>query len=149
MTIEPIRVSFTVGATPQAAYDLWARRIDAWWPPAKSFAGGDVTVVFEAEPGGRIFERANDGSERDWGRVTAAEPPRRLAYTWHLMFDASDATDVEVTFTPEGDGTRVELVHSGWERLGAEIGRERRDRNEAGWSAIARVFATAVGEHAG
>ena len=62
------------------------------------------------------------------------EPPQRLVYLWHLRFDRSDATEVEITFTG-GDETAVTIVHSGWERLGA-VGPERRERNERGWAGL-------------
>ena len=47
------------------------------------------------------------------------DPPQRLVYLWHLRFDRSDATEVEVSFEPAGEGTAVTIVHRGWERLGA------------------------------
>ena len=68
--------------------------------------------------------------------MTVWEPPRRLGYTWHLNRDRSDATDVEIRFMAEGEAaTRVEIEHTGWERLGAE-GTGWRDRNEGGWSTL-------------
>ena len=61
-------------------------------------------VVLEPWLGGRIFERTPDGAEIDWGEITAWEPPGRLAYLWHIRRDRADATDVEITFVPLGDG---------------------------------------------
>lgn len=78
-----------------------------------------LTLTFEPHVGGRIYERTPAGVEHVWGEVLAWEPPRRLAYLWHLRFDRSDATEVEVTFEPDGDSTAAKIVHSGWERLGA------------------------------
>jgi len=81
--------------------------------------GDPDAVVLEPHAGGRIYERTHDGREVDWGEITAWEPPRRLAYLWHIRRDRLDATDVEITFTDRGDGTtRVEIIHSGRERLG-------------------------------
>ena len=68
--------------------------------------------------------------------MTVWEPPRRLAYTWHLRADRADATDVEIRFVPARGGTRVEIEHRGWERLGADRGRDWRDRNHGGWSTL-------------
>jgi len=67
--------------------------------------------------------------------VLAWEPPRRLRYLGHLRFDRADATDVEITFEPEGAGTVVTIVHSGWERLGAQ-GPDRRERNRRRWGGL-------------
>jgi uncharacterized protein YndB with AHSA1/START domain len=68
---------------------------------------------------------------------------RRLAYLWHIRRDRADATDVEITFVPLDDGrTRVDIVHTGWERLGAE-GRSWRDANAGGWNGLLPHFAAA------
>jgi uncharacterized protein YndB with AHSA1/START domain len=90
--------------------------------------------------GGRIYERTGNGREFDWGEVTRWEPPDRLAYLWHIRRDRSDATDVEITFVDRGDGsTRVEIRHTGWERLGAP-GAAWRDANRGGWAGLLPHF---------
>jgi uncharacterized protein YndB with AHSA1/START domain len=83
-----------------------------------------------------------EGEEHDWGEVLAWEPPRRLAYLWHLRFDRSDATEVDVTFTEAPEGTAVRIVHRGWERLGAK-GLERRARNRKGWAGVIEHYSQA------
>ena len=70
------------------------------------------------------------------------EPPRRLVYLWHLRFDRADATEVEVSFEPAGDGTAVTIVHRGWERLGAAA-EERREHNERGWAGVLEHYRAA------
>ncbi len=75
---------------------------------------------------GRLVERAVDGTESVWGEVLAWEPPHRLVLTWHPGGDATVASEVEVRFAPDGDGTRVELEHRGWEPFGAEAASVRR-----------------------
>ena len=135
--IEPIRLSFEVACPPEKAFRTWTERIATWWPADHTVTGeGDLLVVLEPRVGGRLFERTRGGDEHDWGRVTVWEPPRRLGYTWHLRADRSDATDVEIRFVPAGGGTRVEIEHRGWERLGAERGRDWRDRNFGGWGTL-------------
>ncbi len=57
---------------------------------------------------------------------------------------SDDATDVELTFVDLGDGrTRLEIVHSGWDRLGAE-GDAWRNANTAGWSSLVPCFVAAA-----
>jgi hypothetical protein len=41
-----------------------------------------------------------------------------VAFTWHPGHAEAEAMDVDVRFTRDGDGTRVELEHRGFERLG-------------------------------
>jgi hypothetical protein len=94
--------------------------------------------------GGRLFERTPDGTEIDWGEITLWSPPRRLGYLWHIGRDRTDATDVELTFVDLGNGrTRLDIVHSGWDRLGTE-GPAWRQANTSGWDAlIPRLVAAA------
>ncbi len=106
----------------------------------RCLSGDPVAVVLEPCPGGRIYEQTSDGTEIVWGEITTWDPPRRLSYLWHIRRDRSDATDVEITFSEAGDGsTTVEIVHTGWERLGV-AGPAWRDSNEGGWAHLIPHF---------
>ena len=106
-------------------------------------SGNPDEIVLEARPGGQIYE-TSAGVKHPWGEVTVWEPPRRLAYLWHLGRDRGDATEVDVRFVDEGgDRTRIEIEHSGWERLG-DTADTWRDRNRAGWDSLLPHFAQAV-----
>src|SRR5688500_2887976 len=143
--MEPLVVGFTVDCPPERSFELWAQRTSLWWPRGHSVsAGPGLTVTVDARPGGRIYERTPEGEEHDWGEVLAWEPPGRLVYLWHLRFDRADATEVEVTFRPSGEGTAVSIVHRGWERLGAK-GPERRERTKAGWASVIEPYQRACG----
>jgi uncharacterized protein YndB with AHSA1/START domain len=135
--IEPLRLSFEVDCRAEHAFEVWTTRTSRWWPASHTVSAEDgLDVVFEGRAGGRIFERTTSGTEHDWGEVMVWEPPRRLVYLWHLRVDRADATEVEIRFDDAGEaGTRVEIEHRGWERLGAD-GRGRRDANRAGWGSL-------------
>ena len=124
---------------------MWTTRFTQWWPSGHSASGDpDTVVTLEPGVGGRIFERTPDGVEIDWGEVTAWEPPRRLGYLWHIGRERTDATDVEVVFADAGDGTtELQIVHSGWERLGDD-GSAWRSANTAGWSELVPAFRDAA-----
>lgn len=115
-----LRKTVTVAAPPERAFHLFTEGISTWWPLATHSVAAERAdaAVFEPHEDGRIYERTRDGDEHEWGRVTAWEPPVRVAYTWHPGRGPDTAQDVEVRFTPAGEGTHVELVHTGWERLG-------------------------------
>ena len=139
--IEPVRLAFEVDCAPPDAFATWTTDISTWWPRDHTVSGERTAVIcFEPGPGGRIFERTTAGHEIEWGQVVEWEPPSRLAYVWHLGSARDQATDVRVTFTPAGEGrTAVELVHTGWERLGADH-RQRRDRNQVGWTDVVERY---------
>ena len=146
-TIPAIRHSVTVQASPAKAFDLWVGRIAEWWPLDTHSIGQEAgrvpdTVVFEQRVGGRLFERSDDG-EQKWADVLVFEPPHRFVIGWKVNSKWPDATEVEVTFTAEGDGTRVDIEHRGWERLG-ETADAWRDRNRIGWQTLLPHFAAAI-----
>jgi Activator of Hsp90 ATPase homolog 1-like protein len=96
---EPLRLSYDVACPAEHAFDVWTRRIDAWWPADHTATGEDgLEVVLEPRVGGRIYQRDPRGTEVDWGEVTLWDPPEQLGYLWHLRRDRADATDVLITF---------------------------------------------------
>jgi uncharacterized protein YndB with AHSA1/START domain len=134
--IEPLRMAFDVDRTVEQVFTTWTVNFGQWWPTSHTTTGeDDVTVVFEARLGGRIYELTRSGTTHEWGEITLWEPPRRLGYLWHLRRDRADATEVEITFVEQGAGTRVEIEHRGWERLGAQ-GSDWREANKGGWAGL-------------
>ncbi len=127
----PVTKSVTVAAPVERAFELYTNGIGTWWP-LSTFSASQraVTCVFESGEGGRIFERTADGQEFPWGIVSVWEPPTRVVHTWHPGRPESTAQEVEMRFRSEGDGTRVEVEHRGWERYGE--GAEAAVRSYAG-----------------
>ena len=131
--IEPLRFAFDVACPVEHAFDVWTARTSSWWPRSHTVSQEKgLEVVFEARSGGRIFERTRSGREFEWGEITAWEPPRRLRYIWWIATDLASATEVEITFSPRGDRTRIAIEHRGWEKLG-DGGPGWRDTNRGGW----------------
>jgi hypothetical protein len=143
--IDPLRLSYEIECPADHAFDVWTTRLSTWWPKGHSTSGNpDTQVVLEPRLGGRIFERTPDGTEIDWGVITSWDPPARLGYQWHIGRDAQAATDVELTFVDlGGDRTRLDIVQSGWERLGEE-GLAYRDANTSGWDSLIPKFQAAT-----
>jgi uncharacterized protein YndB with AHSA1/START domain len=140
----PLELEFTVSCSPEHAFETWAEKTTLWWPPGHSVsADPGLMVTFEPRPGGRIYERTPAGEEHEWGEVVAWNPPLELRYLWHLRQDRSDATEVQVRFRAAGEVTTVQIVHRGWERLGARA-HELRQRNERGWAGLLPHYKTAA-----
>ena len=149
----PVRKTVRVQAPPARAFEVFAVRMGSWWPKSHSVgASPQRDVILEPRPGGRWFERGEDGAECDWGHVLAWEPPSRLLLAWQLnaewRFDRNLVTEVEIRFIPDGaDATRVELEHRHLERFGdrAEAVRNSLD-SPGGWGGILEGYAaTAAG----
>ncbi|MET0310392.1 MAG: SRPBCC family protein [Sphingomonas sp.] len=145
MTIAPVVQSVVVKVPPPRAFTLFTADIARWWAPNMNIAKGlFADLVLEPRPGGRWFERSEDGAETDWGKVLAWDPPGRLVIGWQLnaefKFDPDFVTEVEVTFEPEGQGTRVTLEHRNLERFGpsAEI---VAGKVGGGWPRLLQLFA--------
>lgn len=132
--IAPVTRSIHVRCDTDTAFRVFTRELATWWPlETHAIHPGAVReVVWEEHVGGEVYEVAHDGTRAHWAEVVAWDPPRRLAIAWHVNPEAAAATDIELTFTPEGDGTRIDLVHSGWERLGDAAG-ETRASYDGGW----------------
>ena len=132
-----VRKSVTVAVPPELAFELFTDGIGDWWPFGTHSINGDAveTAVFEPRAGGRVYERTGDGREAHWATVLAFDPPRRFVLEWKVNPNAVAPTEVEVRFQPEGGGTRVDLEHRGWERLG-EQAEASRSSYDTGWDFV-------------
>lgn len=146
----PVRKTVTVPIPPDRAFDLFARRMGAWWLPSHSLAqAGQAAVVIEPRAGGAWYETGRDGARCDWGEVAVWDPPARLVLVWRLSatfaFDPALRTEVEVTFAAEGAGTRVDLVHRGLDAYGAAAaGMRDTFDSPGGWGGLLGAYAAAA-----
>jgi uncharacterized protein YndB with AHSA1/START domain len=145
MTIAPVVRSVSVKAPPDRAFALFTGDIGRWWPRGMTIGEQPhADVLIEKHPGGRWFERADDGTETQWGRVLAWEPPKRLLLAWQIgagwKYDEAFETEVEVTFAPAGTGTLVTLEHRNLERFGAAAEAIAKQLG-GGWPKLIQFFA--------
>lgn len=148
-----VRKSIHVHASPARAFDVFSRQMTRWWPLGTHHIGKAEAAEAVIEPfvGGRWYERGVDGSECDWGRVLAYEPPGRLVLAWMIsadwQFSASLLTEVEVTFVAEGTGTRVELEHRKLEAYGARAAELQGTLGgSGGWTNLLAAFGASFDE---
>jgi uncharacterized protein YndB with AHSA1/START domain len=134
---ETIHKEVLVDFEPAAAFTLFTDGIARWWPVrTHSYAGDEVVrVVFETHVGGRVYEVTANG-EQDWARVRELDPPHRFLLEW--LIGGACGSEVEVTFAPEGPGTRVVLEHRGFEDSRA------RGNYDGGWDVVLAPFVEAA-----
>ena len=135
--IEPVRKQLKVGLSVEQAFELFTAGIGKWWPLLTHSVGEELaaTCLFEGWIGGRIVEVLKDGSQSEWGRVLSWEPFHKVSFSWYPGRDQDTGQEVIVTFREIPGGTLVELVHVGWESLGA-VAQARRDGYDTGWDFV-------------
>lgn len=145
-----IHHTVTVSAPVEQAFKVFTEDFGAFKPREHNMLAVPIAeTVFEPRAGGRLFDRGVDGSECQWARVLAYEPPDRVVISWdinprwRIETDLEKTSEVEIRFIAEGpDRTRVELEHrhldrhlDGWEAL-----REGVDSSD-GWPLYLRRYA--------
>jgi DNA-binding transcriptional ArsR family regulator len=140
-----------VNAPVAIAFDVFVGQ--QWWPVDTHHLAEPhgSEAVLEAFTGGRWYERAADGTETDWGTVLAWQPPYRLLLTWQVSprwtyeEDPARASEIEVTFTPEGPHvTRVDFTHRHLERYDTQAELMRKILDEKGGGALLTAFAAHI-----
>jgi uncharacterized protein YndB with AHSA1/START domain len=150
-SIDPnsVRKSVSVDAPQDVAWRVFTQKMGTWWPLANYKIGKAkaVNAVIEPQVGGRWYERGDDGSTCDWGRLLSWEPPSRLVLSWDINAEWQPEptlnTEIEVRFIPDGDNvTRVELEHRHLDRYGARRDEMRRIFDvEGDWGRLLALFA--------
>jgi uncharacterized protein YndB with AHSA1/START domain len=137
-----VQKQIVVEAPLERAFSVFTEEFDSIKPRDHNMLDVDIAEsVFEPRVGGRIYDRGVDGSECQWARVLAYEPPNRLVFSWDINpqwqveSDLEKTSEVEVRFIAETpERTRVELEHrnlgrhgEGWEGMRAGV------EGENGW----------------
>jgi uncharacterized protein YndB with AHSA1/START domain len=148
-----ILTDVVVDAPQDRAFRLFTEQFDMIKPREHNMLEVDIAdSVFEPREGGRVYDRGVDGSECQWARVLAYEPPDRILFTWDISprwqieDDLSRASEVEVRFIAESaERTRVELEHrhldrhgEGWESLSEGVA------GDQGWPLYLSRFADRI-----
>jgi uncharacterized protein YndB with AHSA1/START domain len=145
-----VRTSIVVEAPVERAFRVFTDDFDRIKPREHNLLGVDIEEsVFEPRAGGRIYDRGVDGSECQWARVLAYEPPDRVVFSWdispqfQLETDLEKTSEVEVRFISEApERTRVELEHRNLDRHGDGWESERDSvGSEGGWPLYLQRFA--------
>ena len=145
-----VRKEIVVEVPIERAFSVFTEDFDSIKPRDHNMLAVEIAeTVFEAREGGRIYDRGVDGSECQWARVLAFEPPDRVVFSWDISpqwqieSNLEKTSEVEVRFISETpERTRVELEHrnlerhgDGWEGLREGVG------SEGGWPLYLQRFA--------
>jgi uncharacterized protein YndB with AHSA1/START domain len=153
--LQPVRYAVTVPLSAERAFVLFTEGYNTWWPGHHIGTAEMAEAVLEPRTGGRYYERGVDGSECEWGKVLACEPPHRIVVAWQITEangewvydpDISRASEFEATFRPQPGGqTLVELEHRHIDRHAAgAAGIHSGVSGPGGWPGILEDYAKAA-----
>lgn len=136
--MEPVRKTLSLSCSVDDAFTAFTQGLGSWWPTDTHSIHPDrvVDAVVDPRLDGRVFERLDDGSEFDWGVITAWDPPSGFSISWKPNLDPdAHRTTWSIALSPNDDGSTLELTHSGWERFGAQA-EQVRTMYETGWDVV-------------
>lgn len=124
-----IERTVTLPRPPRAVWDALttAEGLSAWFGERATIdlrPGGAATMTFK---GGLTVEM----------RVERVEAPTVFAYTWRLPDLPEDdprRTYVEFTLEPDGQGTRLRVMETGFAQLPVDTRRKTYDSHSNGWA---------------
>jgi len=145
--IDPVAKILELGVTPEQAFDLFVGGMGRWWPLSTHSVATDEAqdVRIDERVGGTISELTRDGVEHEWGVITAYEAGSRFQFTWYPGLPADAGTNVDVRFDATESGTRVTLVHTGWEVRGDDA-KTIRDNYDSGWDLVLAPYTAIAAE---
>ncbi len=121
-----------IDARPETVFEFFV-------DPAKMTRWKGRQATLDPAPGGEYRVEINDQAVAV-GEYVELDPPRRVVFTWgwdgHPTVPPGTST-VEVTLTPDGDGTLLRLVHR-------DLPAEEVEQHAHGWDHFLPRLATAA-----
>jgi uncharacterized protein YndB with AHSA1/START domain len=133
-----LRMSRRFDAPREQVFEAWTSPevIREWWRAGPDWETPEAEV--DLRPGGSyrwsMRDTTKDETHTVVGEYKEVRPPERLVYTWSWESNPEEmagsmATLVTVEFSEDGEGTQVELTHSGF------ANEQIRDLHAHGWAA--------------
>jgi len=144
-----VRKTITVKTSVEHAFSVFTDGYDSWWPRTHHIGKAPMKeAIIEPRVGGRCYTKQVDGTESDWGQILEWDPPHRFVLAWQITHqwgyepDLAKSSEVEIRFTPVDGGTRVDLEHRHFERMGPGGDAMRVGVDSAGgWGGLLELFA--------
>ena len=113
-----IVATIEIQATPERVFRSLTTPEDLvrWWGAEGVYQTTEWTTELRVGGKWRAGGKAVDGKSFSVeGTILAVDPPRKLVQTWRADWDGSKETKVTYSLTPIADGTRVTVLHEGFD----------------------------------
>jgi uncharacterized protein YndB with AHSA1/START domain len=141
-------ISRRFAAAPERVFDAWLDPvlIGQWMFGPRLRDETILRIAVDAKVGGRFsFRVCRDGVDIDHvGTYLAINRPTRLVFTWGIVGESTEESQVVILIAPEADGCSLTLTHT----MDAKWA-EYADRVRGGWTKMTDVLAEVLQEHVG
>jgi uncharacterized protein YndB with AHSA1/START domain len=107
--VDAVEVEVRIAASPETVFDFFT-------DPERMIQWMGRSAELDPRPGGRFHCDINSEAIAA-GEYLELDPPRRIVFSWGWKGEAAvtppGSSRVEVQLAPDGDGTRLRLVHHG------------------------------------
>ncbi len=124
-----IQKEIDIAARPPVVFESILEQIG---PGADLPDGSAMPMVIEPWPGGRWYRDLGHNAGHFWGHVQVIKPPQLLEITGPMFMSYPVVSHVQYRLTPQGNGTRLVLLH----RAMGTISPEHRAGVNKGWEHI-------------
>jgi uncharacterized protein YndB with AHSA1/START domain len=149
-TDSAVRREIIVKTTPERAFEVFTDGFDGWWPRGHHVGEAELARAVIDPERMRWYEIGTDGTTCTWGAILAYEPPSRLTLEWRiggswgLESGPEHYSEVDVTFAPEGDATRVTLEHRHLDRHTNAEALRSAVGSPGGWPGLLDLYSAAI-----
>ena len=128
--IEDIRQSIDIAASPERVWQvLTGEGLVEQWLGCMGFRAEIGTIFYMQQDSAK--RAAGDTSGATHCELLALDPPRHMVFSWY--YPDMPKTEVLITLEADGSGTRVALVHTGWDQYDGDQIKAIRDTLAGGW----------------
>jgi uncharacterized protein YndB with AHSA1/START domain len=137
MTMENIGAAIKgeveIEAPPESVFEALTNPAEMaeWWGSADTYRTKNWKVDLRVGGGWSCDAESPRGVSKVNGTYLEIDPPRKLAYTWNPSWQTGPETRVEFRLEKIASGTRLRLLHSGFE--GQE---ESQKGHSEGWQRV-------------
>lgn len=130
-----VRLDIPIAASPDAVWKTLTEEPDLWWHSSHRIMEPPQQMVFEAFPGGRLYEKNGKGEGLLWYHVLTIQPPKRLSLSGSMIppygGPATSYLNIELQTTEKG--ASLLKIH---DTIHGLVSEEFKNETFAGWNEI-------------